>query len=102
MAVFFGPGVGAIAVLCFSALLGQQLRSATAQSKPVVLIANTVSVLIFLIDGNVLFTIGIAMALAQIAGAYFGSNLAMHRGAAIIRPILVVTTIGIAIKLLID
>ena len=99
---FFGPGVGAIGVLCFSALLGQQLRSATAQSKPVVLIANTVSVLIFLIDGNVLFTIGIAMALAQIVGAYFGSNLAMDRGAAIIRPILVVTTIGIAIKLLID
>ncbi|MEH6558730.1 MAG: TSUP family transporter [Oceanicoccus sp.] len=99
---FFGPGVGAIAALAFSVLLGQKLRSATAHAKPVVLIANTVSVLIFLVDGNVLFTVGISMALAQIVGAYFGSNLAMKKGAAVIRPLLVVTTIGIAIKLLVD
>jgi uncharacterized membrane protein YfcA len=99
---FFGPGVGAIAALGFSVLLGQKLRSATAHAKPVVLIANTVSVLIFLVDGNVLFSVGISMALAQIVGAYFGSNLVMKKGAAVIRPLLVVTTIGIAIKLLVD
>lgn len=99
---FFGPGVGAIAALGFSVLLGHKLRSATAQAKPVVLIANTVSVSIFLIDGHVLFAVGIAMALAQIVGAYFGSNLAMKKGAVVIRPLLVVTTIGIAIKLLVD
>jgi len=99
---FFGPGVGAIAALGFSVLLGEKLRSATAQAKPVVLAANTVSVLIFLVDGHVLFVVGISMALAQIVGAYFGSNFAMKKGAAVIRPLLIVTTMAIAIKLLVD
>lgn len=99
---FFGPGLGAIATLAFAVLLGEKLRNATANAKPVVLVANAVSVLIFMVDGYVLFTVGISMALAQMVGAYFGSNLAMKRGAAIIRPLLFVTTIAIAIKLIVD
>lgn len=99
---FFGPGIGAIAALSFSGLLGYNIRKATASAKPVVVAANATSLLIFMASGHLLLTVGICMALSQIVGAYIGSNLAISKGVAIIKPVLVVSTLAIAIKLLLD
>ncbi len=97
---FFGPGIGALAALSFSSLLGYNLRKASANAKPVVVVINSVSVLVFMAGGHVLLWLGICMAVAQVMGAYLGSNLAIRKGARVIKPLLVSITFIIAFKLL--
>ena len=99
---FFGPGIGTVTALCFSGLLGYNLRKASANAKPVVVTVNVVSMLIFMAGGHLLLWVGICMALSQMIGAYLGSNLAIRKGAVVIKPFLVITTIAIAINLLWD
>jgi uncharacterized membrane protein YfcA len=47
-----------------------------------------------------MWKVGLAMALAQMVGATFGSRLAVRVGARLIKPLLVVTSTGMAIRLL--
>ena len=97
---FFGPGMGAIAALIVASLLGYNLKKATAHAKPLVLTSNTVSLLIFIFGGHVMWLIGISMAITQVIGARIGSNLVIHSGSKFIKPLLLITTLAIAIKLL--
>jgi len=42
------------------------------------------------------------MALAQAVGAYFGSRMVLSRGTALIKPMLILCTIAIALRLLVS
>lgn len=99
---FFGPGMGSFFAVAFASLQGFNLRKATAYTKPLVLIVNTTSMIIFLCGGHIVWSLAIAMAISQIVGARLGSSLVIHRGTALIKPVIVVMTLGIAIKLLIE
>jgi uncharacterized membrane protein YfcA len=44
--------------------------------------------------------IGLGMALMQVFGAYLGSSLAIKKGAVVIKPLLVFSTLAMAINLL--
>lgn len=99
---FFGPGIGAVALLSFSALQGYNLRRAGANAKLVIVTANITSVTIFLWADQVLLSLGLMMAVAQILGGYIGAKVMIKQGAVIIKPLLVVTTVLIAIKLIFE
>ncbi|GAB3095365.1 TSUP family transporter [Aestuariicella hydrocarbonica] len=98
---FLGPGMGSFYAVAFSSLRGFNLRKATAHTKPLVLITNTTSMVIFILAGQVVWGLAIAMAAAQFIGARLGSQLVIHKGAALIRPVLVVVILVLALKLLI-
>lgn len=98
---FFGPGQGSIYPLAFAALLGYNMRKATAHTKPLVLATNATSTVIFMAGGHVLWLLAICMSVAQILGARLGSNLVIARGARLIRPVIIVATIAVAIRLLV-
>jgi uncharacterized membrane protein YfcA len=55
---------------------------------------------IFLWGGHIVWSLAIAMAVSQVVGARLGSNLVIHRGTALIKPVIVVMTLSIALKLL--
>ena len=96
---FFGPGMGSFAAAAFAGLRGFNMRRATASTKPVVLVTNLTSMGVFVLSGQVVWKLVIAMAIAQIVGARLGSNLVMRRGTALVRPVIVVTTTVIALRL---
>ena len=98
---FFGPGMGAITALIFAVFLGYNIRRATAHAKPLVLTTNIISASIFIAAGQVLWPVAIPMAVAQVLGGRVGSNLVISRGAGLIKPVIVVLTIFIAVRLLI-
>ncbi len=98
---FFGPGMGTLAALFFAVLLGYNMRRATAHAKPVVVVSNIISMLIFVFAGQVLWAAAVPMALAQIVGGRIGSNLVISRGVMLIKPLIVTVTIIIAVRLLI-
>lgn len=97
---FFGPGMGSFFAVAFASLRGYNMRKATASTKPLVLVVNSTSMVIFLWGGHIIWGLAIAMAASQVVGARLGSNLVIHRGTALIKPIIVLMTLMIAFKLL--
>lgn len=96
----FGPGAGSLYTLGFLALTGCNLITATANAKILNFTSNLASLAVFLVSGHVNFAVGLPMAAGQMIGAWAGSHTALKHGAWIIRPLLVVTTSAVALKLL--
>lgn len=97
---FFGPGTGSFFAAAFVVLLGYNLRRATAGTKVLNFTSNLASLLFFAMSGQVVWQIGLPMGLAQIAGAWVGSHLVIRHGARLVRPVLVVVSLAISLKLL--
>lgn len=98
---FFGPGTGSFFAIAFVALLGFSLRRATAHAKVLNFTSNIASLAIFIVGGQVVWVVGGAMALGQVIGAQVGAHLVVKVGARIVRPVLVVMSVALALKLLI-
>ncbi len=96
----FGPGTGSFFTAGLVAFAGLGLLKATAHTKFLNTASNIASLAVFLFLGQVVFVIGLAMACGQMAGAYTGSKLALQHGAGLIRPVIVVVTVLVAIRLL--
>jgi uncharacterized protein len=99
---FFGPGTGTFFAMGYVALLGYSLRRATAHSKLLNLVSNLAALLFFLPGGHIDWGIAAVMAFGQAAGAWMGSHLVLRHGAALVRPVLVVASLAISAKLLLD
>lgn len=99
---FFGPGTGSFFSLAFVLLLGFNITKATGHAKVLNLTSNFAALLMFIAGGQVQWTIGIVMALGAFIGAQIGSHLVMKMGARLVRPLLVITSLCISIKLIID
>lgn len=97
---FLGPGMGSFYAIAFSSLRGFNLKKATAHTKPLVLVTNTTSMLVFVLAGKVVWSLAIVMAAAQFVGARIGSNLVMARGAKFIKPVLVSVIVLLSVKLI--
>jgi uncharacterized membrane protein YfcA len=97
---FFGPGTGSFFMLAFVLLTGAGLLQATAQTKMLNFASNIGSFAVFALQGHMLWAVGLGMALAQIAGATLGARLALRIGARLIKPLLVATSTGMALRLL--
>jgi uncharacterized protein len=98
----FGPGTGSFFMLGFVSLAGFTLISATAHTKLLNFASNIGAFAVFVVTGAVIWKVGLIMGAGQFLGAQTGSRLAMKSGARIIRPLLVVTCLGLAAKLLAD
>jgi uncharacterized membrane protein YfcA len=99
---FFGPGTGSFFSIAFVALLGFNMTKATAHTKVLNFTSNFASLVMFIAGGEVVWVIGGAMAVGALIGAQIGSHMVMKVGARLVRPLLVVTSIAISIKLIID
>ena len=61
--------------------IGLGLVQSSATAKVFNLASNLGALVIFILKGKVIFLIGIPLAIANIAGNYIGSNLAVKKGA---------------------
>jgi uncharacterized protein len=95
----FGPGTGSFFMLALTSLFGFGLIEATARTKLLNLTSNGSALLFFALGGHMVWTVGLAMGLAQIAGAQIGARVAIANGAKVIRPLLVLMCIAMAIRL---
>jgi len=97
---FFGPGTGSFFVTTLVALRGVGLTRATAQTKLLNLTSNVASVMLFAIGGQIWWGLGLCMAVGAMTGGWLGSHTAMKFGATLIRPLLVVLSLGLTARLL--
>ena len=97
---FFGMGTGPSLVLAFSVLRGYELRMAVSNSRLVMMVIHTSSLLILMAGGHVWWLIAICMALGNIAGSYLGSQLLIKSGHGFIKALLIIVPLASAVKLL--
>jgi hypothetical protein len=98
----FGPGVGSFFLLGFVTLLGFSVLRASAHTRLLNFTSNIAALAIFAASGKIVWILGLAMGVGQFLGAQIGARLAISQGARIIRPLLVLVSCGMAIKLLLD
>ncbi|HEX2146966.1 MAG TPA: TSUP family transporter [Pseudorhizobium sp.] len=98
----FGPGAGSFYMLAFVLLAGFGLLKATAHTKLLNLGSNFGSFLVFAVSGSILWKVGLIMGIGQVLGAQLGSRAAMHGGGRIIKPLLVISCLALATKLISD
>ena len=99
---FFGPGTGSLFALAFVALLGYDLRRATAGTKLLNFASNLAALVVFAAGGHVVWAIGLAMAVGQWAGAWVGAHLVIRHGAQLVRPLLVAVSLLLSLRLLVQ
>ena len=97
---FFGPGTGSFFMLAFVMLAGFGMLKATAHTKLLNFASNIGSLAVFIPLGVMWWGVGIAMGLAQMAGATLGARMAMRVGARLIKPLIVVVSVAMALRLL--
>lgn len=97
---FFGPGTGSFFMMGFVLLAGYGVLRATAHTKLLNFASNLGALAVFIPSGGILWATGLAMAAAQTLGAALGARLAMRVGARLIRPLLVLTSSAMALRLL--
>lgn len=96
----FGPGTGSFLMLAFVALFGLSAARASAHTKILNVTSNLAALLFFIIAGDVVWPVAIVMAGGQIIGGYLGAITGIRYGARIIRPLVIVVSIILAVKLL--
>lgn len=82
---FIGPGTGSFLILAFITLLGYDFMKASATAKFINLATNTGSIILFAINGNIIYEIAIPMIAANGLGGFLGARMAILRGNKFIR-----------------
>lgn len=99
---FFGPGTGTFLLFAFIRVFGFDFLHASASTKLVNLTSNVSALILFGFTGNVLWKVGLAMATANVAGAWLGSHIAIRYGNQLIRKLFIALVSILIAKLLWD
>ncbi|MGU3400715.1 TSUP family transporter [Brucellaceae bacterium D45D] len=98
----FGPGTGSFFMLAFVALAGYGVLKATAHTKLLNCASNIGGFAAFAAVGVINWKLGICMGVAQFIGAQIGASLAMKIGSRIIKPLLIIVSLALAVRLLME
>lgn len=95
---FYGPGTGTFLIIAFTVFAGMSVGCANAQAKVINLTTNITSLVIFIMGGQVLFTLGIAAAISNMIGGYIGAGLVMKKGSKIVKPTIILVLVLLGLK----
>jgi uncharacterized membrane protein YfcA len=96
---FFGPGTGTFLILGFVLLLGETMTRASGDAKVVNFASNLAAVMTFASRGVIVWKIALVMAIGQATGGWIGAHLAVKRGDAMVRRVVLGVVAGLVVKL---
>ena len=99
---FFGPGTGSFLIFGLISIFGFDFKKASANSKLMNLMSNVAALYLFLINGKIMFEIAIPMAISMIIGAKVGAHLAVKKGATFIKPVFLMVSFLLVVKMIFD
>ena len=94
----FGPGTGSFLMLILVASLGYAFITASAIAKVVNVATNVGAIMVFGINGAVIWQIGIILGVANISGAVLGARLAIKGGSTLVRKVFLIVTVALIVK----
>jgi uncharacterized membrane protein YfcA len=95
---FFGPGTGSLLVFVLVRGLGFDFLQASAHSKVLNFASNMAALLWLGWQGHVMWAICLPMALANIAGSWLGTRLALQQGAGYVRWLFIAVVVALLAK----
>ncbi|WP_062209363.1 TSUP family transporter [Demequina oxidasica] len=98
----FGPGTGSLYALSGVALRAKSLVQSTAIAKTLNFATNFAALLVFAFAGHMLWTVGAVMIVGQLIGAYVGSHMLFRVNPLVLRVLIVVMSLGMLIRVLLD
>ncbi len=97
---FFGPGTGSFLVFVMVRFLRFDFVTGTGNAKAMNLGSNLGSLATFIISGLVIWPLAIPMGIANAAGSFIGSSLAIKQGARFVRWAFLLAAAAIAARML--
>jgi len=99
---FYGPGTGTFLILLLTALSRLSLSKANGLTKTINLSTNIAALTVFIINGQVMFPLGIIAGLCNVAGNYLGAGRFEKGGIRWTRPLMIVVLSVFFIKVLME
>lgn len=87
---FFGPGTGSFFMFMFVRVFGYDFLNAAAGARLLNVAGNAAGLLLFATRTELMWTVGILMAVANVAGSLIGTRLAIKRGAPFVRMVFLI------------
>ncbi len=97
---FYGPGTGTFLIIAFTVFAKLDIKTSNAQAKIINLTTNLTALVILLINGKVLLTLGIVAAACNMAGGYIGAGLAMTKGSTLTKVCIIGVLFLLALKVI--
>ncbi|WP_078314850.1 TSUP family transporter [Mycobacterium sp. D16Q16] len=94
-----GPGTGTFMIITLTAVSGMTFLESSATAKVLNSGTNVGALIVFASQGHVLWLLGLALGVANIAGAQLGAHMALGRGAGFVRLVLLVVVVVMVGKL---
>ena len=98
----FGPGTGTFLMVVLVAALGFAFLTASSIAKVVNVATNLGAIVVFGLNGVILWHVGLVLGIANIAGGLMGAKMAIRGGSAFVRQIFLVVTAILIIKVGVD
>ncbi|MDE5191682.1 TSUP family transporter [Citrobacter freundii] len=102
MMVFSVPGPAPFIRSAISCCGGYSIDKAQIHSNFINLASNIASILFFIFGGKMIWSLGLVMFAGQSLGARLGATVVLTRGKKVIRPMIVIVSICISVKMLLD
>lgn len=97
---FYGPGTGTFLLLLLTGVAHMDLKQANGITKAINLTTNLTALTVYLLNGKVIFALGLTAGCFSIAGNYLGSKCFDQGGAKFVKPLMIVVLIIFFIKVL--
>ena len=88
--------------LALTAIVKLELIKASGTARVMNLSSNIVSMITWLVNGKILFSVALPCMVCSVAGGYLGSRMAMKSGKKVIKPVLAFVAILLFVKILSD
>jgi uncharacterized protein len=95
---FFGPGTGSFFVFLLVRVLGYDFLHASASAKLLNTATNLAAISLFASQGQVWWQLALMMAVANVAGSFLGTRLALQRGAGFVRMVFIIVVAALILK----
>ncbi len=97
---FYGPGTGTFLILLLTAAAHMPVTEANGVSKAINLATNISALVVFLINGKIIFAVGLVAGLFSIAGNWLGSSFFKKSGSKAVKPIMICVLVIFFVKVL--
>ncbi len=98
---FYGPGTGTFLILILTGAARYTMKDAAGTTKAINLASNAAAFSVFILNGKVLYPLGLAAGLCSVLGNYLGSGLVLSNGQKIVRPVVLLVLVILFVKVLI-
>lgn len=99
---FYGPGTGTFLLLLLTGAARMDMQTAAGTTKVINLTSNIAALVTFILNGKVLYPLGITSGIFCIAGHYIGAGLVSRNGKKIVRPIILIVLAILFVKIIFD